>query len=306
MFDRRALLAAGAAMLALPGCARRPKLTIGYQNNGLLLIAKQRGDLDRVAEVTWQPFASGPPLLEAMGVGGVDFGGAGDTPPVIAQSQGAAIVYVAAQPVTGAAAAILAPRGSALRTPGDLRGKRVAWLRGSSAQQFVMATLAAAGLGLGDVEAINLAPGDAAAAFAGGSLDAWAVWDPWFATAEVAQGARVLVGGAPLAASLSFLLANRAVAEARPDDLRAVLDALKATAAWAAANRRDLAALIATAAGLDTAVAARIAARQDLALVPLSAPLVKREQALADTLLAQGAIPARVDVAAAVWNGWRG
>ena len=298
--------AAGAVSLVLPACASRARVRIGYQNNGLLLIAKQRGDLDAVARVDWQSFASGPPLLEAMSVGGVDLGGTGDTPPVVAQSQGANLVLVAAQPVAGAAAAILVPAGSSLAGAASLRGRRVAFLRGSSAQIFVAAALRDAGLTLGDIEAINLAPGDAAAAFARGSLDAWAVWDPWLANAEVELKARVLVGGRPLAASNSFLLANRDFATAQPDALRAVLDALKGTAAWAAANRPALTAMIGAAAGLAPTVAARVASRQDLALVKLTPAIVAREQALADALLAQGVIPARVDIARTVWNGWRG
>ncbi len=306
MLTRRSLIAAGAASLALPACTSRPGVRIGYQSNGLLLIAKQRGDLDAVARAEWRGFASGPPLLEAMSVGGVDLGGTGDTPPVVAQSQGANLVLVAAQPVAGAAAAILVPAGSPLAGPASLRGRRVAFLRGSSAQGFVTGVLRSAGLTLGDIEAINLAPGDAAAAFARGSLDAWAVWDPWFATAEVELKARVLVGGRPLAAGNSFLLANRDFAVQQPDAVRSILDALKRTAAWASGNRPALGAMIASAAGLSPAVAARVAARQDLALAPLTPAIVEQEQALADALLEQGLIPARVEVAKSVWNGWRG
>ncbi len=300
MLDRRTLLLATGALAA---CAGRPRLKIGYQN-GLLLIAKARGDLDSVAKVEWQAFASGPPLLEAMSVGGIDLGGTGDTPPIVAQSQGARIVYVAAQPVSGAAAAIVVPKGSALRSATDLRGKRVAWLRGTSAERFVRTALAAAGLTPVDVEAVNLAPDDAAAAFASGSLDAWAVWDPYFARAEAA-GARVLIHGGALAASTSFIAANADFAGREPDVLRAVLDALKATSAWAAGNRAALAGILAKSGGLPPAVAARVAARQDLALEPLTPAIIATEQQVADTLLAEGQIPGRVDVAKLRWDGWR-
>lgn len=287
--------------LALAACSGPARLRIGYQRNGLLLIARERA----TPAADWREFASGPPLLEAMSVGGLDLGGAGDTPPIVAQASGANIVYVAAQPVSGAAAAILVPRGSALRTAADLRGRRVAWLRGSSAQGLVTDALAAAGLSMGDIEAVNLAPDAAAGAFASGSLDAWAVWDPYFAAAEVA-GARVLVPGLPLAASNSFLLANRDFARDHPRDLGAALDALSGTARWAAANRPALAALITRAAKVHPDVARRVAARQDLTLVPLTAAIVTRQQEIADALFADGSIPARVDVARAVWRGWAG
>jgi sulfonate transport system substrate-binding protein len=85
---------------------RAPKeLRIGYQKNGVLVIARQQGMLERKlaahgVEVKWIEFTSGPPMLEAMNVGSVDVGQVGDAPPVFAQAAGAAIVYVAGQPIT--------------------------------------------------------------------------------------------------------------------------------------------------------------------------------------------------------------
>lgn len=298
MLTRRLVIGSS---LALAACSGPARLRIGYQRNGLLLIARERA----TPAADWREFASGPPLLEAMSVGGLDLGGTGDTPPIVAQASGANIVYVAAQPVSGAAAAILVPRGSVLRTARDLADKRVAWLRGSSAQGFVASALSGAGLSASDIEAVNLAPDAAAGAFASGSLDAWAVWDPYFAAAEAA-GARILVPGLPLAASNSFLLANRDFARDYPRDLTAALDALAGTAHWAAANRPALAALITRAAKLPPEVASRVAARQDLALVPLTPAIITREQEIADAMFAEGSIPARVDVAGAVWREWAG
>ena len=301
MFDRRSLLLGLAAAPALGSCTARPRLRIGYQN-GLLLIAKALGRLDAVARVEWRAFASGPPLLEAMGVGGLDLGGTGDTPPVAAAASGSRIMLAAVQPVDGAAAAIIVPARSPLHDVGELKGRRVAWLRGSSAETFVGRALASRGLTVSDVEAVNLAPGDAAAAFAGGSLDAWAVWDPYFAAAEIDHGARVLLGGRPLAASSSFIAANADVAAAQGDVLRDVLQALRATATWAAANRAQLGGLIARETGLPPAVAARVASRQDLAIAPLTPEVIAAEQQVADALFARRQVPARVDVARLAWE----
>jgi len=39
-------------------------------------------------------------MLEAMNVGSIDYGAVGDSPPIFAQSAGAAIVYAAGQPIT--------------------------------------------------------------------------------------------------------------------------------------------------------------------------------------------------------------
>lgn len=316
MLSRRALIAAASALpfagvsatLALGGCAKPPPFRIGFQRNGLLLAAKARGDIEAALKgsvrIEWSDYPSGPPLLEAMSVGGIDFGGAGDTPPIFAQAAGAAIVYVAAQPVSGNAAAIIVPPTSRLRSVADLAGAKFAYTRGSSAQNFVRAALATGGLSLADVDAVNLTPTQAAEAFASRAIDAWAIWDPFLAHAEIEQNARVLISGHRLARSNSFLLANAKFAATQGDLIRSALDTLAATAAWATAHRDGLATLIASAAGIDPAVAARIAARQDLGVEPLTPPIVASQQRIADTLRGDAQIPGAVDVARIMWQGW--
>lgn len=307
MVSRRTLLAA-AATLPFAGCGLRPPLRMGFQSNGLLLAAKGRGAVEAAlgdrARVTWTAFPSGPPLLEAMSLGEIDLGGAGDTPPIAAQAAGARIVYVAAQPVSGRAAAIIVPGDSPRRAAADLKGAKVAFTRATSAERFVHAALAAAGLTIADIVPVNLTPTQAATAFAANAVDAWAIWDPFLARAEAA-GARPIVGGEGLARSTSFVLANAATVAAHGDLIVAALDALAATARWAAGHRDGLAALIA-ASGVTPAVAARIAARQDLALVPLTPAIVAGQQRIADALWHDGRLPGPVAVATAMWHGWRG
>ncbi len=306
MIPRRALLAAAAA-LPFAACRSAPPFRIGYQRNGLLLAARARGAVEAALKpvpVSWHDYPSGPPLLEAMSLGSIDFGGAGDTPPIFAQAAGARIVYVAAQPVSGRAAAIVVPKASRLATVADLKGAKLAFTRGSSAQAFVRAALRGAGLGLDAVDAVNLTPTQAAAAFAAGAVDAWAIWDPFLAHAEVELGARVLVPGEGLARSTSFLLANADVVRSRPQLVTAALDALVATAAWAAAHRDGLAALIAGTGAAGPAVARVIARRQDLAVVPLTPAIAAAQQRIADALLADRQLPGPVAVAPAMWHGW--
>ena len=86
--------------LAALGCAGLPRAAwaapptefhIGYQKIGLLVVARQQHLIEqRLAEpripVTWSEFAAGPPLLEALNAGSIDFGYTGDAPPIFAQS----------------------------------------------------------------------------------------------------------------------------------------------------------------------------------------------------------------------------
>ena len=92
---------------ALPRCRRGrgasavKEIRIGYQKNGVLVIARQQAVARKAlrargrSRIKWVEFTSGPPLLEAMNTGSVDFGSVGDTPPIFAQAAGATIVYVA-------------------------------------------------------------------------------------------------------------------------------------------------------------------------------------------------------------------
>src|SRR5258708_15363774 len=113
------------------------EIRIGYQKNGVLVIALQQAALEKHfspqgIDVKWFEFSSGPPMLEAISVGSVDYGAVGDTPPIFAQAAGAAIVYAAGQPVTNGQG-ILVPAGSVIRSIADLKGKRIGFTRGSSA-----------------------------------------------------------------------------------------------------------------------------------------------------------------------------
>ncbi|MES1203567.1 MAG: aliphatic sulfonate ABC transporter substrate-binding protein [Pseudomonadota bacterium] len=311
---RRGLVAlSGAATLA--ACARPAPsqlvLRIGYQKNGVLLVAKTTGDLERAlqhipASTTWSEFQSGPPLLEALNVGSVDFGGTGDTPPIFAQAAGASLVYAASQRLRGGSGGVLTPANSKARSVADLRGKRVAYTRGTSAHNAAAVSLERAGLSFNDITSVNLSPADAAAAFAQGGIDAWYIWDPYFTAAREQQHARVLETGADIGGGYSFFLANRGLAERQPALLRATLDALAQEGRWAEAHRQDVAQIMARETGLSLPLLQDTVQRADFAIQPMTPDVAAFQQRTADRFLSLGILPHRVDVAAAVWNGWTG
>src|SRR5438045_100704 len=121
--QRRDFLKLSVGTAAAAALARRAnaqaglkEIRIGYQKTGVLVITRQRATLEKHftpqgIEVKWVEFSSGPPMMEAMNVGSVDYGAVGDSPPVFAQAAGAAIVYAAGQPITNGQG-ILAPQDS--------------------------------------------------------------------------------------------------------------------------------------------------------------------------------------------------
>ena len=309
---RRTFLAGAlgsAAAVTLSGqlrAAERKEFRIGYQKNGVLVIARQQGALaKRLAqdgvEVKWAEFSSGPPMLEAMNVGSIDFGATGDMPPIFAQAAGAAVVYVAGQPITNGQG-ILVPANSDIRTLADLRGKRVGFTKGSSAHNVTVLALEKAGLSYGDITPVYLAPPDAGPAFARGSIDAWSIWDPYFAIGEKRQGARVLASSIEIAKTNSFFLANRGFAQQQSKLLGDVIGALGETAQWAEGHRDQVAQSLADVTGVDLEIQTVAANRASFAIGRLTDDIVATQQAVADRFHKLALIPKAITIREAVWT----
>lgn len=311
MITRRILMAGmlGATLLssALVGAASATEFKIGFQkSSSLFVVAKQQQAFENalkplgVTEVKWVEFQLGPPLLEALGAGAVDFGITGDTPPILAQAAGAQLVYTASSPAVQNA--ILVPKDSPIQSVADLKGKRVAFGKGSSSHNFVVQALKKSGLGYEDINPAFLTPADAAAAFTTGSVDAWSVWDPYFAIAEAKHNARPLITTKDGLGSNSFYLANKAYADANPKIVNAVVAELGKVGDWAAAHRDELAQISADVTGIDLAAQKAAIDRYDIAVRPLSDEVIAQQQAIADTFHELKLIPKAVNVRDIVWT----
>lgn len=280
---------------------------VGYQKIGILVVARNQGTIEkRLADqgvpVEWIEFSSGPPLLEAMNAGSIDFGITGDTPPIFAQAGGAAITYVAALPPNGPGEGIVVKPDSAIHTVADLKGKRVGFRKGSSAQNLLVAALETGGLAWSDVEPLDLSPADGAAAFDRGSIDAWAIWDPFFAMAEERYQPRVLTTSDQALDANTFLLANPDFAAKYPAIVRGVTAALGETATWADGHKDDVASALHAETGVDLVSLKRAAARASFYVRPIDERIVANQQATADRFTALGLIPKAITVREAVWS----
>src|SRR5271155_2286197 len=145
-------------------------LRVGYQKYGTLVLLKARGSLEKRltplhVEVKWTEFPAGPQLLEGLNVGAIDFGIAGEAPPIFAQAAGANMVYVGNEPPASAAEAIVVLKDSPIKTVADLKGKKVALNKGSNVHFLLVKLLERAGVNYNDIDTIFLTPADARAAF---------------------------------------------------------------------------------------------------------------------------------------------
>jgi sulfonate transport system substrate-binding protein len=282
------------------------EIRIGYQKNGVLVIARQRATLEQHFEpqgiaVKWVEFSSGPPMLEAMNVGSIDYGAVGDSPPIFAQSAGAAIVYAAGQPITNGQG-ILVPANSAIRTIADLKGKRIGFTKGSSAHNVVVLTLEKAGLTYADITPVYLAPPDAGPAFANGSIDAWSIWDPYFAIGEIKQNGRILVNASEITRTNSFYIANRDFAKSHGPLLQQIIDVTSSSAKWAEAHRSEVAKSLSAVTGIPLDIQTVAANRSSFAVGPVTDDIVSTQQGVADRFYKLGLIPKPIVVRDAVWK----
>lgn len=307
--SRRSALSLGLAGLVLSFSSRVTYgadsiVRIGYQKYGSLILLKQKGILEAALApegiaVQWAQFPAGPPMLQAMASGALDFGQTGDLPPVFAQaSTPDALVYVGHEPQVGSSEAIIVPSGSPIRAVGDLRGRKIAVTRGSDAHWLLLAALLKNGLSLRDVSVSYLLPAAARPAFETGVVDAWSIWDPFLSAAG--RDVRVLMTGADVGGGTEFFLARRAFVEGQGALLNVIRDALARCDAWAQANKPEVARILAGTTGLDPAVVARSVAKVTYGIQPVGPDTMARQQFIADTFHKAGLLPVAVDVRKAV------
>src|SRR3977135_429814 len=153
---------------------------IGFQKYGKLVLLKSKGTLEDKLKaagykVVWTEFPSGPPLLEALNVGAIDFGNTGEAPPIFAQAAGAPIRYVAYEPPAPKGEAILVPKDSKIASVADLRGKKVGLNKGSNVHYLLVKALEKAGIKYSEIEPGCIAPADGRDAAERVGVDDWGV-----------------------------------------------------------------------------------------------------------------------------------
>jgi sulfonate transport system substrate-binding protein len=274
---------------------------IGFQKYGKLLLLKSKGTLEDKLKaagykVVWTEFPSGPPLLEALNVGAIDFGNTGEAPPIFAQAAGAPIQYVAYEPPAPKGEAILVPKDSKLISVADLRGKKVALNKGSNVHYLLVKALEKAGVKYSEVEPVFLAPADARAAFERGAVDAWVIWDPFQAAAEAATGARTLADGTGVVSNYQFYFSSKKFLESDAGIVDLVLAELREVDDWAKGDIHAVANQLAPAIGLPVDVVEVALKRQSYGIKPITDSVIADQQQVADTFFALGLLPKQIKI----------
>lgn len=198
---RMALKLAGAAAVAgalsrLAHGESSTKPRVAWQSSAQTasyLYARTSGALKNAGvDVEHIKFSAGPPIFAALRSDSVDLAFFAETPASIMLAQGipAKVISVAAD--YGGAMGLVTGKESNIRTVSDLRGKKIAVVRGSAAHYTLGAILRENRMSLNDVELISVDVTNLIPAFQNRNVDAALYWEPWMSRL-VQSGGRVLM-----------------------------------------------------------------------------------------------------------------
>lgn len=200
------------AVLAMSGCVGQEKnkktgegqqvVRIAIQPSCAFLplyVARENGWMEEAmqeigVQVEWTDFESGPPMNESMATGKQDIAVMGDVPAVANLAAGQKSTLIAAE--TGMQAyALLVTNESGIQSVADLKGKKIAAVVGSTAQNLTQKLLVQAGVAPQDVTLVNMGAGDALSMLQNGEIAAVASWEPNVSRLASMEGIRILADG---------------------------------------------------------------------------------------------------------------
>jgi sulfonate transport system substrate-binding protein len=235
-------------------------LIVGDQRGGVQSLLEAAGELDNVPyHIEWALFPAASPLLEALNSGAVDIGGVGGPPFAFAYAGGAPIkVVFATRAVSGhgsKASAIVVSAKSPIRTWSDLKGKKLATVRGSAGQDLALTLFEKHGLKPNDVQWVYLSNSEAKAALETGSADAWSSWGAYIGYAVLRDKARVLGDARELPAQAAFYAASDKAIAGKREQIQDFVNRLGRARIWVQSHRKEWAESLSRETGLPVDVA---------------------------------------------------
>jgi ABC-type nitrate/sulfonate/bicarbonate transport system substrate-binding protein len=158
------------------------KITIAYSatpDSVLAEVALMQGFFLREGlEVTVHRHPFGKLALQEVLEGRADFATVAETPVMFAIMKGAKISLIATTQTASRVNAIVARRDRGIRTPDDLKGKKIAVTRGTTSDYFLDTFLAVHEIAYRQMQVVDLKPEQMGGALASGEVDAVSVFMP--------------------------------------------------------------------------------------------------------------------------------
>jgi sulfonate transport system substrate-binding protein len=239
-----------------------------------------------------------PQLIAAMNAGEIDIAEMGEVGPVIAQAGDTPFKIIAATRPWGRGQAIMVNADSPIRTAADLKGKRIAYVRGSNAHWIVIKALESVNLTIDAVHSVTLPGGmNPQVVLQSGQIDAATAIANQIPQFE-SDGSRKLVDGSQVGAEnpLYYIASDTAIGTKRTA-VAAYVRQLARHIAWGQAHPEDKAKAAATLLKIDPAIALRAQLDRPGELRPIDETLVANNQRISDLFYQQGVIKRKLDAA---------
>jgi len=262
VFSRRTVLAAAALSLALPGVAladSAKEVRLDWATyNPVSMLLKEKGFLEKEfakdgIKVTWVKTVSSSNALQFLNAGSIDFGSTAGSAALVAKINGNPIksVYVYSRPEW---TALVAAKDSKINKIEDLRGKKVAVVRGTDPHIFLVRALLTAGMTEKDIQPVLVQQhADGGTALLRGDVDAWAGLDPMMAQHEIKDGARLFYRK-PEANTWGILNAREEFLKDNPEITKRVLAAYEEARKYSLAHYDEYKKVFITVTGLEESI----------------------------------------------------
>ncbi|GAA3404031.1 sulfonate ABC transporter substrate-binding protein [Paenibacillus hodogayensis] len=285
------------------GAAEQPKVVrIGYQKGNTLNVLKVKANLDqklkeRGIAVEWNVFPSGGTVLEALTSGKIDYGNAADGSGVFAQASGKPFVYVGNDLPNPEGMGIMVHKDSPIKTIADLKGKKVAVVKGGNHHYLTVLALEKAGLKDNDVEYVFVKDAsEGRAVFETKKVDALGSWDPFFATVQIDLKPVTLTDGAGYSPNRTFYYATTEFTQKHADLVKLILEETDVADKWANQNKPEVVKLLTQELGIDEESIRTAINRRTFGVEAITKDIIAPQQQLADTFLRIGLITEKLDV----------
>ncbi|BAY34426.1 aliphatic sulfonates ABC transporter substrate-binding protein [Nostoc carneum NIES-2107] len=281
-------------------------INLAYQTSGDIVKARKSVEPRFKAlgvTVNWVgPFPAGPQLIEAMNAGKVDIGTVGETPPIFAQAAGITeVVYIAGRrPSKGLNQGIVVRANSPIKKLADIKGKKVAFQRGSNAHYLLAKALKEVGLKISDVQVVGLTPSEARDAFIQNKVEVWVAGDPFLALVEKSIPIRNLRNAGGINTLGGFYIARRQFVSENQELVRVFLDEADKVGEWADKNPSEAAKALAGEVKLDPSILEVVSRRTVRRLRSLTPSIIAEQQQVADFYFQEKIIPRKVNIRDAI------
>ncbi|UFX43442.1 ABC transporter substrate-binding protein [Bradyrhizobium sp. 41S5] len=251
-------------------------------------------------KIEWSEFPAAAPILEAINAGALDVGYTGDLSFLTVYASGAPIKAIGGTRSDARTQAILVRADSPIRTAADLKGKRLAGTRGGWGQFLIDATLEKAGNRIEDATFAPLGPVDAKIALVAGSIDGWAVWEPYVSFATLKDNARVVADGEGLTPTITFIVASDNAIATKRAAVQDLVQRLNKARLWSLDHVAEYARNTAELTKLPEDVLLAAYTAQKTSPIAIDEAVVKEVQAASDRATRYGILGKTLDVGKAV------